>query len=394
MNQIPEHRIFIIAPIGKDAQLICESLARHGHDCHAFKNTQTAVAEARRGAALAIVAEEALNEGGLAAWKVFTDTQPAWSDFPIIVLCGRGEQYAVGRFRGQIRRNLGNVTIMERPVATETLFSAVESALRARLRQYEIRNFIVTQKRAEEALRHSERLAVAGRLAASIAHEINNPLEAVTNLIYLIGTAKTVEECHQFAQYAQNELQRVSDITNQTLRFHRTPTERTKVSLDTLLDSTLTLFKARLRGHSVTIERQFRSKRRVSCLEGEIRQVIINLIGNAIDAMREGGKLTVRLRDVSSPKTEEEGVRITVADEGSGINSEEKKKVFEAFFTTKGSTGTGLGLWISKGIVDRHDGRIAFRRKLGAKGTVFSVWLPCGAEETRQDEEYTELKAG
>ena len=386
MKSVPEVRIIVLAPIGRDAQLICESLARHNFYAFPFKVATDAVAEARKGAGLAIIAEEIFSEGGLREWTTFLESQPTWSDFPLIVLCGRTAHDGMGRVRAVIRRKLGNVTMLERPISIETLVSAVESGLRARLRQYEIRDFIDTQRKAEEALRHSERLAVAGRLAASIAHEINNPLEAVTNLIYLIGTANTVEECRQFAQYAQNELQRVSDITNQTLRFHRTPNEPSKINITAVLDSTLTLFKARLRGHSVTVEKQYRVKGTVNCIEGEIRQVIINLIGNAIDSMREGGQLTVRVRDRKDPKKGHDGIRILIADQGTGISDDVRKKIFEAFFTTKGSTGTGLGLWISKGIVERHDGRLRFRSRLSGKGTVFSVWLPCQSEKEEEKE--------
>lgn len=392
MNPNPEVRILVVAPIGKDAQLICESLTRHQYQCAPFKDSGEALAEARKGAGLAIVSEEVFSDAETAEWKEFLESQPQWSDFPLIVLCGNAQYDGKGRVRTVLRRKLGNVTMLEKPVSVETLLSAVETGLRARLRQYEIRDFIITQQRAEEALRHSERLAVAGRLAASIAHEINNPLEAVTNLIYLIGTANSLEECRQFAQYAQNELQRVSDITNQTLRFHRTPNEPSKINIVSVLDSTLTLFKARLRGHSVTVEKQYQVKSAINCIEGEIRQVIINLVGNAIDAMREGGQLTIRVRDRKDPKNGQDGVRILIADQGSGISPEAKKKIFEAFFTTKGSTGTGLGLWISKGIVERHDGRLSFRKRMGCKGTVFSIWLPCGSEAEKEDR-YETLKA-
>ena len=244
----------------------------------------------------------------------------------------------------------------------------------------------VTQARlAEEALRRSEKLAAVGQLASSIAHEINNPLEAVINLLYLVRTAETVDDMRTYASLAEQEIARISDITMQTLRFHKAQTVTTPVDLHETIPAILRLYSSRFAARKVEVKLRLRKTPHAMVLEGELRQVLNNLIRNAYDAMPGGGKLHVRLRPARCPITSIPGLRICIADTGTGFLPKMKKTIFEPFNTSKEVTGNGLGLWISKGIVDKHKGRIKMRSRQqadssDAHGTLFSLWLPLSHE--------------
>lgn len=234
----------------------------------------------------------------------------------------------------------------------------------------------VTQHRmAEQALRRSEKLAAVGQLASSIAHEINNPLEAVLNLVYLVRGADTLEDARHYANLAEIELVRVADITMQTLRFHRQQTAAAPVNLEDTITAILRLYASRFPARRIKVEQYLRASHEPYLLEGDIRQVLNNLIRNAYDAMPHGGTLTIRLHSATCLKTSIPGVRITIADTGTGFLPAMRGHLFEPFHTTKEVTGTGLGLWITKGIVDKHEGRIYMRSREG-QGTVFTIWLP------------------
>ncbi|MGI4756777.1 MAG: two-component system sensor histidine kinase NtrB [Janthinobacterium lividum] len=231
----------------------------------------------------------------------------------------------------------------------------------------------------EEALRESEKLAAAGRLAASIAHEINNPLEAMTNLLYLARGHCRDAEAESYLEQADKELQRVSHITTQSLRFYRQSTKPQAVRPTDIITSLLDLYDSKLMQRGVTIERRDSMCESIVCLESEIRQVISNLIRNAIDAMSGmRGRLLIRTREATEWKSGAKGVVITVADSGSGMSDETKAKMFQAFYSTKGISGTGLGLWVSSEIVERHHGRFRVRSttRAGGSGTVFELFLP------------------
>ncbi len=211
------------------------------------------------------------------------------------------------------------------------------------------------QRRAEEALRRTEKLAATGRLAASIAHEINNPLEAVMNLLFLIRQEDLAPEPARFAELAQQEVTRVSEITQQTLRFYRQSTLPVEANVRELLDSVLTLHIGRIQALQVDLLRDYSRRPPALLLAGELRQVFANLIGNALDAMTPGGgRLIVRARRTIRSGTP--GIRVTVADTGSGIAPDALRHIFEPFFTTKEATGTGLGLWVSDQIIRKHHG--------------------------------------
>jgi PAS domain S-box-containing protein len=238
---------------------------------------------------------------------------------------------------------------------------------------------ITHQKKAELALIQSEKLAAVGRLASSISHEINNPLEAITNLLFLIAMDEGLPEpVKVYVHMAQSELSRVSQITTQTLRFHRQAVQPTSVTAAELVNSVIRLYQGRLSNSGIHVEAKYSSDTRILCFENDIRQVLNNLIANAIDAMRNGGRLVVRAHDATDPIQNRRGVRITIADTGHGMSSAIQARIFEPFYTTKDLSGTGLGLWISSGIVTQHQGRLTVRSSQHPThhGTIFSLFLP------------------
>jgi signal transduction histidine kinase len=243
------------------------------------------------------------------------------------------------------------------------------------------------RKRSEEALRRSEKLAVTGRLAASIAHEINNPLEAITNLLFLLRNFSDLPPAaQQYVSMAEYEVHRIAEITQQTLRFYRQPTHPARATLSELLDSVLSLYQGRINGLDLRVERNYEPELTLFCFAGEIRQVFANMIGNAIDASTAGGRLLVRARrscDWKNPA--QTGIRFAIADTGAGMEPEVREHIFEAFFTTKEVTGTGLGLWVSHEIILKHHGLVRVRSRAATQesvvtqttvGTVFEIFIP------------------
>ena len=249
--------------------------------------------------------------------------------------------------------------------------------------QREVAAFIADlthQKKSEEVLRQTEKLAVAGRFAASIAHEINNPLEAITNCLYLMAQGELTPDARNYLEMAQTELDLVSKITMQTLRFYRSSVRPQRIDVHDLIGSVLDLLDRRLKQQEIVAERRFRTVPKVLIHDGEIRQVIVNLVSNAVDALPLGGRLILRTSPTRDWRTGTPGIRITVADDGIGMDAPTRRRIFEAFFSTKGITGTGLGLWISSEIVSKHDGRLNVRSRRRTDttpgGTAFSLFLP------------------
>jgi PAS domain S-box-containing protein len=225
----------------------------------------------------------------------------------------------------------------------------------------------------------TERRLAVGRLASSIAHEINNPLEAVTNLLYLARSTDDPGQSSDYLALADAELRRACAITSQTLRFHKQSTHPTEVTCDALMGSALEILRSRILNANVTVKKRKRAKRPVLCFEGEIRQVISNLLINAVDAMHpNGGHLLLRSREGHDHTTARPGLILTIADTGTGMPPETLARIFEPFYTTKGLAGTGLGLWISKEILDRHHGYLRVRSSQvpGQSGTVVTLFLP------------------
>jgi len=241
---------------------------------------------------------------------------------------------------------------------------------------------ITERKQAEEALVKSERLAAMGRLAGIIAHEINNPLEAISNAFYLLRDHPSLdEEARYYSKLAEEELARVAHITKQTLSFYRESQRAIALSLAEVLDNVIELQSRNLHMNSVALEKQFRTQGQIQGYPVELKQVFLNIIGNAVQAMPNGGRLRVALRESSGRKSGRRGFRISICDTGVGIRPEHAKRLFEPFFSTKEAKGTGLGLWISKGIIQKYEGTIRFRSLTvgGRNATCFSVFIPTSA---------------
>ena len=238
------------------------------------------------------------------------------------------------------------------------------------------------RKRSEEALRKAEKLAVTGRLAASIAHEINNPLEAITNILFLLNNhSELQDQARKYVSMAEYEVRRIAEITQQTLRFYRQPTMPARAKMSELLGSVLSLYQGRFNSLSMRVDRDYDPELDLFCYAGEIRQVLANMVGNSIDASSNGGRLIARARKSRNWKDpKQRGVRFTVADSGVGMDSETRKRAFEAFYTTKENTGTGLGLWVSMEILNKHRGTVNLRSRTAApgkpSGTVFQFFIP------------------
>ncbi|MGD0892983.1 MAG: ATP-binding protein [Terracidiphilus sp.] len=243
----------------------------------------------------------------------------------------------------------------------------------------EVSRDITAQLRAEEALREAEKLAAMGRVAGIIAHEINNPLAAITNIFYLLRNHPSLDpDARRFAEQAEQELDRVSHITRQTLSFYRESKQPTSVHLPDLIDSVLALQESALQASHIVMRRKYAASSRVWGFPVELRQVFMNLVINASQSMSEGGTLGIRIREVTDWTRNEPRVAISIVDTGVGIKPEDARQLFEPFFSTKSAKGTGLGLWISKGIVQKYEGRISFRsyRQADRCITCFRVLLP------------------
>jgi|HubBroStandDraft_4_1064222.scaffolds.fasta_scaffold08838_2 PAS domain S-box-containing protein len=272
----------------------------------------------------------------------------------------------------------GNLTMRTRDgrelvVATRKVLNREGDAI------LEIQRDITAQIQAEDALRQAEKLAAMGRVAGIIAHEINNPLEAITNAFYLLSNHPSLDaEAKYYASLAEQELQRASHITRQTLSFYRDSKQPIAVSVPDLLDNVIELQQRSITVNRITLQRKYSSAGLVRGFPGELRQVFLNLIGNAIQAMPDGGTLRLRVADMAETQTRRRGIAVSVIDTGGGIRKEDARRLFQPFFTTKSAKGTGLGLWISKGIVQKYEGRIDFRSCHTVSGacTCFRVFLP------------------
>jgi len=242
-----------------------------------------------------------------------------------------------------------------------------------------VRNITETNK-IERALRTTEKLAAAGRMAATVAHEINNPLEAVTNLVYLAKRdLSNNDRVAGYLEMASRELDRVAHITRQTLGFYRDTSSPVLFNVAETIDDLLLLYEKRFESRRIKVLKQYDKEIEITALAGEIRQAFSNLITNAIDAMPNGGTLVVKVAKACDwSGSHLHGVRVTVLDTGSGIEAKHRKSVFQPFFTTKTDVGTGLGLWITRGIVEKHRGTIRMKSRTGEDwhGTVFSIFLP------------------
>lgn len=237
---------------------------------------------------------------------------------------------------------------------------------------------ITERKKTEHALRTTERLAAVGRLAATVAHEINNPLEALTNVVYIAKERAIRDDIRELLGQAEEEVGRISELTKQTLGFYRETKTATAVKVGSQLPPLIGVFAARMRNKGVEIFPEISDDPEIKAIPGEIRQVLANLLSNSIDAVKKGGSIRVRISGGNSHHANgKNGVRITVADSGSGIPAAIRQQIFEPFLTTK-DVGTGLGLWVCKNFADKHRGSIRLKSSTvpGKSWTVVSVFLP------------------
>jgi two-component system, sporulation sensor kinase C len=237
---------------------------------------------------------------------------------------------------------------------------------------------ISKRKQAEQVLEQQEQMAAIGRLTSSIVHEINNPLEAVLNLVYLAQSSAHLDEARRYLRDAEQELVRACEITTQGLQFHRQHGAPTSAKVVNIVQSVLTLFKGKFKTARVRVEFETQDAPELTCFAGEMRQVFVNLIGNAVESMQDGGRLKISIRPGTDWRSGHHGVRITIADTGSGMSPETRRRMYDAFYTTKGSGGSGLGLWVTANIVRKHQGSIHVRSKRMARsgGTVFTLIFP------------------
>ena len=239
------------------------------------------------------------------------------------------------------------------------------------------------RRRAEKLLRENEKLAVAGRLAASIAHEINNPLESINNLLYLLETEESQSESSRtFISLAQQELRRIAHITVNTLQYFRPAAVSSVSSVQELTESVMAMFKGRIRQSGVNVETRFSGHPPLHCVPSEMRQILVNILGNALDATPADGRIFIRTRPQHHAGTNDAGILLTIADTGCGMSQATLDHLYEAFYTTKPTSGTGLGLWVSHDLIRKHRGQVRVRSRearyaRGSRhGTVFQIFFP------------------
>jgi PAS domain S-box-containing protein len=249
---------------------------------------------------------------------------------------------------------------------------------------------VTSRKAAEQTLRQSEKIAATGRLAASIAHEINNPLASVMNALYILRTnSKMPESALVYVKTAEEELARVVHITKQTLGFYREISSPVMSSVPQLFEEVLAAYDARIEQNQIVVHKNFNDVGQLAAFPSELRQVFSNLVLNSIEAISTpGSNIYIRVKQADDSQGRE-GIRVTVADNGCGIPAENMAHIFEPFFTTKDSKGTGLGLWVSQGIVQKHQGNLRLRSSTNTvhHGTCCSVFLPFAANELGIEDE-------
>jgi PAS domain S-box-containing protein len=241
---------------------------------------------------------------------------------------------------------------------------------------------ISDRKKVERLAIEAEKIATTGRMAAAIAHEINNPLASVLNLIFLVrqgGLSK--EDTQSYLATAESELERVSHIARQTLGYYRDTGAPSEVHLRDLMDNVLSVYKSKLLSHKIVVDAKYNDLRKIKVHAGEIVQVFSNVVSNAIDAMPHEGRLTISIAPLGKAE-DGGGLQIAVTDSGIGIRREDLGRVFEPFFTTKGNLGTGIGLWVARQLVERHGGRISLSSSTRPddSGTNVTVYLPFSSQ--------------
>lgn len=270
------------------------------------------------------------------------------------------------------------------PVEVSVTISPIRNGAGRVIGASKIARDISDRKRIERMLIQSEKLAATGRMAATIAHEINNPLEAVMNLIYLARHHSDPEgKVHQYLLTAEEELERVSHIARQTLGYYKDTGSPIQVHLHDLVQNVLGVFNSKLLSTGVSVDTQFNDLQRIVVSKGEMLQVFSNVIANALDSMRHGGVLHISVRKVAGPTGD--GIQIGIRDSGTGIKPEHLGKIFEPFFTTKGDLGTGIGLWVARQLVERRGGQISVASSTEKEngGTTITIFIPFALPTSR-----------
>jgi PAS domain S-box-containing protein len=241
---------------------------------------------------------------------------------------------------------------------------------------------ISERKKVERLAMQAEKIASTGRIAAAVAHEINNPLASVLNLIFLARqTDASSQEIQNYLATAESELERVSHIARQTLGYYRDTGSPSEIYLHDLMESVLSIYRSRLVAHGIALQARFDDLRKISVRSGEIVQIFSNVVSNSVDAMPQGGTLTISI--TAANRFERDFLQLVVADTGHGIRRENLGKVFEPFFTTKGNLGNGIGLWVAKQLVEQHGGHISLSSSVepNNSGTVVTIYLPLNRAE-------------
>jgi PAS domain S-box-containing protein len=303
----------------------------------------------------------------------------------VLKLSPSDRQEEVKRILAQIRRgesieHLETVRVRKdgRPVEVSVSISPIRNSAGVITGASTIARDVTERNRAAEALRKTEKLAATGRLAGTMAHEINNPLEAITHLLYLIEKNPSLDaEAREYTRVASGEVARIGHIAKQALSFHREAATPVEINISDLVRMVVELYSAGAQNKGVEIETQLETAATVPAFPGEMRQVFSNLIVNAVDVLGRGGIVKVRVKHGRDWKSNVLGIRVLVSDNGPGIPEAIRPRIFEPFFTTKGEKGTGVGLWVSEGVLQRHGGRIRVKSSTRTMhGTTFAVFLP------------------
>src|SRR5690348_7955311 len=409
-------RVLILAPIGRDAQAAAQYLAESKLECVVCADIDHLHQKLCEGGAIALLTEEALYPSGSLPLEQWVAGQPAWSDFPFIVLTTRANSAAAQAYRMRLLASLGNVSLLERPLNAVTLMSAVQSALRARRRQYEVqehllerelseahledlvrertgqlqetneqlRQQISERRQVEAALQQAQKMEVIGQMTGGVAHDFNNLLAAVLGNLELAIRRGRDGGIRHFLDGATQAAQRGAKLTTQLLAFSRTQTLQIEpIDLNSIVTRMGDLL-FRTIGAMVRIETVLEKNLWPATADpSQIESVILNLAVNARDAMPNGGRLTISTanvpaREKGKPRELSDGeyVMVAVSDTGTGMTDEVLKKAFEPFFTTKPvGSGTGLGLSQAYGIAKQSGGAISIATRLG-EGTTVAVYLP------------------